>query len=78
MEQGNKNNDEHPPNIPDFPAIVIRDAFAILPGSMLFSDVLRGALTKIGFSAAEAVGAKGCLIVCFVEFHISVLICGMI
>lgn len=35
------------------------DTFAILPGSLLFSDILRGALVKIGFSVLEAIGAKG-------------------
>lgn len=55
MEQGNQNNDHRP----DFPPVVLRDAFAILPGSVLFSDVLRASLTKIGFSPSEAIGAKG-------------------
>lgn len=38
---------------------VLCDTFAILPGSLLFSDILRGALVKIGFSVLEAIGAKG-------------------
>ena len=35
------------------------DTFAIVPGSTLFSDLVRAALVKIGYSATEALGAKG-------------------
>ena len=35
------------------------DTFAIVPGSTLFSEVVRTALLKIGYSTTEALGAKG-------------------
>ena len=38
---------------------VICDSYAILPGSLLFTDIVRAALVKIGFSVTEAIGAKG-------------------
>jgi len=38
---------------------VLQDTFAILPGNMLFKDIIRGALAKLEFPAGEAIGAKG-------------------
>ncbi|KAI0219185.1 hypothetical protein LSAT2_029218 [Lamellibrachia satsuma] len=35
------------------------DTYAILPSSALFSDIVRIALLKIGYSSSEAMGAKG-------------------
>ena len=35
------------------------DTYAILPGSTLFSEIVRTALIKIGYTAAEATAAKG-------------------
>ena len=37
------------------------DTYAILPSSALFSDIVRIALLKIGYSSSEAMGAKGTL-----------------
>lgn len=35
------------------------DSYAIMPSTTLFCDVVRTALLKLGYSATEAVGAKG-------------------
>ena len=35
------------------------DTYAILPGSTLFCEIVRTALIKLGYTAAEAMGAKG-------------------
>ena len=35
------------------------DSYAILPGTTLFSEVVHNALLKIGYTATEAIGAKG-------------------
>lgn len=35
------------------------DTYAILPSSTMFSEIVRTALTKLGYTAAEAMGAKG-------------------
>ncbi len=37
------------------------DTYAILPGSTLFNELVRTALVKIGYTASEAIGAKGML-----------------
>ena len=35
------------------------DTYAILPGTTLFCEVVRTALIKLGYTTAEAMGAKG-------------------
>ena len=35
------------------------DTYAILPSNTLFSEIVRVALVKLGYTAAEAIGAKG-------------------
>lgn len=53
-------NQESTSGIPtELSTTLLCDTFAILPGSLLFSDILRAALVKIGFSVLEAIGAKG-------------------
>ena len=47
------------------------DTYAILPSSALFSDIVRIALLKIGYSSSEAMGAKGTL--CYVHLQGTVL-----
>lgn len=54
-----ENQDSNGNVLIDLSTTVLCDTFAILPGSLLFSDILRGALVKIGFSVLEAIGAKG-------------------
>lgn len=39
--------------------MVEQNAFAIIPSGALFVDMVRTALTRLGYSATEAVGAKG-------------------
>lgn len=39
--------------------MVEQNAFAIIPSGALFADMVRTALTRLGYSATEAVGAKG-------------------
>lgn len=38
---------------------VEQNSYAIIASTVLFADLLRTALTKLGYSASEAVGAKG-------------------
>jgi len=40
-------------------AVVEQDSYAIIPTGVLFPDLVRTALAKLGYSAAETVGAKG-------------------
>lgn len=47
------------------------DTYAILPSSALFSDIVRIALLKIGYSSSEAMGAKGTS--CYVHLQGTVL-----
>ena len=35
------------------------DTYAILPSNTLFSEIVRVALVKLGYTSAEAIGAKG-------------------
>ena len=35
------------------------DTYAILPSSTLFNEIIRVAMTKLGYSVVEAMGAKG-------------------
>ncbi len=35
------------------------DTYAILPSTTLFSEIVRVALVKLGYTSAEAIGAKG-------------------
>lgn len=37
------------------------DSYAIVPGTAVFSDLVRTALIKLGYSSSEAVGAKGAI-----------------
>ncbi|CAG2165429.1 unnamed protein product, partial [Oppiella nova] len=39
-------------------AVVEQDSYAIIPTGVLFADLVRTALAKLGYSAAETVGAK--------------------
>ena len=40
---------------------IAQDTYAILPGTTLFCDTVRSALTKLGYSAADTLGARGWL-----------------
>lgn len=57
VEEENHNSNSGIPT--ELSTTLLCDTFAILPGSLLFSDILRAALVKIGFSVMEAIGAKG-------------------
>jgi hypothetical protein len=49
---GNGGNNSNSP-------VVEMDTYAILPGTTMFSELVRTALIKIGYTASEAMGAKG-------------------
>lgn len=38
---------------------IVLDSYAILPGTTLFSELVRTSLLKLGYSPGEALGAKG-------------------
>ena len=42
---------------------LLRDSVAVLPCSMMYKDLLMGALVKLGFTAADCIGAKGATLV---------------
>ena len=48
------------------------DTYAILPGTTLFCEVVRTALIKLGYTAAEAMGAKGMHIEIDMDIHMIV------
>ena len=39
--------------------VVEMDTYAILPCSTMFNELIRSTLIKVGYTAAESVGAKG-------------------
>lgn len=51
-------------------SVIEQDSFAIISSGVLFTDLVRTALLRLGYSPAEAVGAKGG---CDLEINISIM-----
>lgn len=51
-------------------SVIEQDSFAIISSGVLFTDLVRTALLRLGYSPAEAVGAKGG---CDLEINMSIM-----